>query len=513
MAQKNTLLLKKMPTWLALSPYGMGVCALVLTACVVMYSLHSGQKERDATVRLMQEKGEALLFAVQGSLQARRNGQWLGGELQDLLERVGAQKNILYLGILDDCNLRDQNPMMAAQSLNSFIAANDSAKGLASTEELTTFLNSDLVKKLNPTREPQYSIQKTPSGASIFLVYKTVAIDYDSHGRKHRHGRGRGMGGMRGWGAMGANDGAAAGNGEQVLMVAYDMAPVEEAAAADQRHNAIMVAILVFLGLVGLLSLYFVRQYHISRSRVAEANALLLRQERLAALGTMAAGVAHEVRNPLSSISGAARIIQEAHPEGSEENVLAQLIGQEVTRLDKVVGDLLDVSRQDSVQIGKISLEACVLKARYMLEADMEAQQVHFSMDIVPQNLIVYLDQDRMSQVLLNLFLNALQAMPQGGQLKVAARLQAGEERGGLGPMLVIHVADTGVGISPDKLDKIFSPYFTSKAQGTGLGLSIVHKIVEAHGGRISVQSRLGEGTDFCIQLPQGKPQQESTGI
>lgn len=493
MASQKQLLLEKIPPWLAFSPYAVAVCALVLTACVVVYSLHNVKRESDVTTQLMLEKGEALLLAVQGVLQSRRNGQWLSKELQELLEDVGAQNTVRYLGLMDNCGVQEQS-LIAGSSLNREIPPLDMKK----------------LQELPPGSETRYYIQpKTADSGALFVVYKSVRLDYFERGRKHGHG-GRGMHGGGQSQGMGQGMRRSAGNAaatsadqapEAVLAVAYDLTPLEEAQATDRRHSAIMIFILVFLGLVGLLFLYFVRLHTLSRKRVEEANTLLLRQERLAALGTMAAGVAHEVRNPLSSISGAARIIQEAHPTDSEEHSLAQLIGQEVRRLDKVVGDLLDVARQDTLQVQPFALHTCVDKARTMLHAEMEQQKVQFSSTIIPSDLQIRADYDRLLQVWLNLFLNALQAMPQGGQLRFTARREGAA--GDKASTVVMQVIDSGCGMPAEALEHIFSPYFTGKAQGTGLGLSIVHKIVQAHGGTISVRSTVGAGTEFCLVLPE----------
>ena len=162
-------------------------------------------------------------------------------------------------------------------------------------------------------------------------------------------------------------------------------------------------------------------------------------------------------------------------------------------RLDKVVGDLLDFARPDVLNLTDVVLDDLVDRARQMVQQDMDARSIAFRAELPQPPTAVRLDQDRMTQVLLNLFLNAVQAMPDGGMLTVRGRMD--------GPELVLEVADTGCGIAPDRLADIFSPYFTTKASGTGLGLSIVHKIV-AHDGTIEVASTPGTGTTFLLRFP-----------
>lgn len=234
----------------------------------------------------------------------------------------------------------------------------------------------------------------------------------------------------------------------------------------------------------------------------------LRRRDRLAALGTMAAGIAHEIRNPLSAIKGLGHFFQESSPEGSEEAQIAKLMAQEINRLDKVVGDMLDFARPDTLNRTLVSLNEVVERAQKMAQPDMEARHVHFQMDVSESTLRVCLDFDRLTQALLNLFLNAVQAMPrEGGKLSVRAYrvLETENEtvyKNGGEEKLILEVKDTGEGIPADKLQDIFSPYFTTKARGTGLGLSIVHKIIEAHGGEIEVKSTLHVGTVFYLRFP-----------
>lgn len=174
----------------------------------------------------------------------------------------------------------------------------------------------------------------------------------------------------------------------------------------------------------------------------------LRRRDRLVALGNMAAGIAHEVRNPLSAIKGLARFFMEASPEGSDESRMADIMTREVLRLDKVVGDLLDFARPDVLNLTDVGLNELVERARDMVRSDMDARKIRFEAELPEPPLSVRLDRDRMTQVLLNLFLNAVQAMPDGGRLMVRARMEGTE--------LALNVADTGAA-SPPNVWRIFS--------------------------------------------------------
>ena len=203
-------------------------------------------------------------------------------------------------------------------------------------------------------------------------------------------------------------------------------------------------------------SLMFLRDL----TEVRRLEAEVRRREKLAAVGNLAAGVAHELRNPLSSIKGYATYFGGRFPEGSADREAAQVMVKEVERLNRAIGDLIGLSRPT---------------------------------DIRPD---VAIDPDRMRQVILNLCLTGLEAMPDGGELFLSLHPEPDALR--------LEIRDTGVGIAPDALPHIFDPYFTTKGQGTGLGLATVHKIMEAHGGSISVTSEPGQGAVFRLLLPLG---------
>lgn len=220
------------------------------------------------------------------------------------------------------------------------------------------------------------------------------------------------------------------------------------------------------------------------------------RSQRLASVGRLAAGVAHEIRNPLSSIKGFATYFKERYPDKPDDQQTASIMIQEVDRLNRVVGQLLEFARPVPVKSRRISLQA-LLKDSVKLIADRAAEKnisIHAQSAAVPDE--VRCDPDRINQILLNLYLNAIDAMQSGGELKV------GLSSDGDGRQLNIAVSDTGCGISAENLSQIFDPYFTTKSGGNGLGLAIAHNIIEAMGGRINVKSDPGKGTTFRITIP-----------
>lgn len=219
------------------------------------------------------------------------------------------------------------------------------------------------------------------------------------------------------------------------------------------------------------------------------------RNDRLAALGHLAAGVAHEIRNPLSTIKGVALYIAKRMPLGGREEEAAQRMIDEVERLDRVVSELLEFARPGSFETVQADLGEVIGRALRLAEADLKAKNIAVVFEMEPGFPLVRISTERLTQALLNLFLNAVQAMDHGGTLRVSTRaLPEG--------MFSITVADTGPGIPAEIQASIFTPYFTTKSSGTGLGLAIVYQIAEGHGGRVSVGNAPGHGAEFTLTLP-----------
>lgn len=229
-------------------------------------------------------------------------------------------------------------------------------------------------------------------------------------------------------------------------------------------------------------------------TQIKQLEEQLRRSERLAALGRLAAGVAHEIRNPLSSIKGFAAILAGKFEGDDSGRKIAEVMGQEVERLNRVVTELLDFARPTELNKELHSCKDLIERTLRLVEKDAQHQMVVIESRVDPQNLQVDVDQDRFAQVLLNLYLNALQAMEDGGKLTIEAFRQMDQ--------VVLQVTDSGTGISGEHLPHIFDPYFTTKPRGVGLGLANVHKLVEAHGGDIEAVSSPGQGTSFVIRLP-----------
>ncbi|MFA5182798.1 MAG: ATP-binding protein [Syntrophales bacterium] len=230
----------------------------------------------------------------------------------------------------------------------------------------------------------------------------------------------------------------------------------------------------------------------------------IARTQHLAALGSLAAGVAHEIRNPLSSIKGFATYFKERYREIPADRETAEIMIGEVERLNRVIGQLLEFARPTTLHLEKGSLAALVEDVLKIIAGEMGEKGIALERELMTLPDISF-DRDKMKQVFLNLFLNALGAMDEGGRLTVKARPVNGQWLG-------IEIVDTGTGIAREDLGRIFDPYFTTKPSGTGLGMAIVQKILTAHHGEIKMESEPGQGTRAIILLPSGNDERNEKG-
>jgi signal transduction histidine kinase len=220
----------------------------------------------------------------------------------------------------------------------------------------------------------------------------------------------------------------------------------------------------------------------------------LARFERLASLGRLSAGIAHEVRNPLTGIS---LLLDELHDRllaNPKDQALIQRALQEIERLDGLVNELLHFAAMPETRVAQGDLAIVLRDTLFLVNKQFQNQKVQIHESIPAELPHPRMDSDRLKQALLNLLTNALEAMPDGGNLWLSAQRIADG--------VLITVRDTGQGIPADRVDLIFEPFYTTKGEGTGLGLSITHTIITSHGGRIEVESQSGEGTTFKVFLP-----------
>ncbi len=236
------------------------------------------------------------------------------------------------------------------------------------------------------------------------------------------------------------------------------------------------------------------RQLEQANQDLRDSFERLKRADRLAAIGNISAGLAHEIRNPLASIEGAAVILEGGQVTEEHRVEFLGIIKKECRRLNRLLGNLLDFARPRAPQRQRLKVESLLDSVIGLVAHAAEGKTIHLHKDVSPSGLTFDGDGEQLKQVILNLVLNAIQAMPDGGEIRLAARSEE--------PGLVIEVIDQGGGVDPENLDKLFNPFFTTKESGTGLGLAVAHQIVGQHGGILRARNNPDRGMTFSILLP-----------
>jgi signal transduction histidine kinase len=268
----------------------------------------------------------------------------------------------------------------------------------------------------------------------------------------------------------------------------------------------LFAAVAVTLALVGLLGFVIYRDMIAPlRTRLVQSEALLERQEKLATLGTLAAGIAHEIRNPLTSVKARLYTLGK-HIKGNEAGTSdAAVISGEIARLERIVQEVLQFARPSEPQLKVVRADVPASEVHSLVASSLERDSVRLVFEPGPE-LSVAMDTALIKQVLINLVRNAAEAIEGAGTVTLRVRAGSATLRGHSQSVAILEVADTGQGIPPAVEKRLFDPFFTTKETGTGLGLSIAARIVEKHGGSIQYQTRVGRGTTFGIVLPVVRP-------
>ena len=284
------------------------------------------------------------------------------------------------------------------------------------------------------------------------------------------------------------------------LKIGLSLKPMEITWRSSVRSIITLGLAILAAGILGLAAIFYNQHSHIKEIKLLEAQ--VARQEHLSALGNLAATVAHEIRNPLNAISmGLQRLKSEFRPTQDEQEYsrFIELMRQEVQRLNSIVEQFLSLARPLKLKPEELRIDKLLEELALLAGSDAGAANVQIKVDAPADLSSVRADRNYLKQVLLNLILNGIQAMPGGGTLTLAARTSRAD--------LLLTVADTGAGIEPRLLARIFEPYFTTKSNGSGLGLAIARRIVEAHGGQINIESEVGQGSLFRISIPLAGPE------
>ena len=270
------------------------------------------------------------------------------------------------------------------------------------------------------------------------------------------------------------------------------------------RLRQLVLGLLGFLFVFGLALAAFVYRDMIVplRVKLVESQSLVERNEKLVSLGMLAAGVAHEIRNPLTAIKAAVYMQQKKFKAGSPEHADAELVQREILRLERIVTEFLQFARPAEPHLVKTPANVPLKEVQTFLAPELARANIQLVVeDFAP--LQIQADPEQIKQVLINLVQNAADSIERDGTITLRARADKKPSANGGANVVVLEVTDTGKGIPPEVEKRLFDPFFTTKSTGTGLGLSIAACLVQKHGGALQYQTQLNHGTTFGIVLPE----------
>lgn len=278
---------------------------------------------------------------------------------------------------------------------------------------------------------------------------------------------------------------------------------------AQSNRTLTRLQYFLFVALLGVLAsgatiiwLAYRRMIAPMRTTITESRATIERQEKLASLGVFAAGIAHEIRNPLTAIKVRVFSLKQNQKAGSPEHEDVQVIESEIDRLEGIVREFLQFARPAEPDLKDVPVATLFEQIRQLLEREFGNKGVRLEVDAASDQ-VVRCDANKLKQALLNLVQNGAESMNGPGKVALQSELSSRVLRGRIRPVMLIRVSDTGSGIPAEHHKRLFDPFFSTKEKGTGLGLPIAARIVEKHGGVIECQTTPGKGTTFTIILPR----------
>jgi signal transduction histidine kinase len=368
------------------------------------------------------------------------------------------RRRVILQGLIEEWKEKGETRSITFEGEDATVWADSNPKKIGKKEESN--FGQQLLRK--GTMKSEAQVQRT---RGIFEVAKVVPLDKNNRG---------------------------------VLRVGLSTEKVEQIIAADRRNIVFFTLLLLVFGGVGITFIYRMENRHLAR--MGEMEEKIHQSEKLSSLANLAAGVAHEIRNPLNAIGMAIQRLQrEFAPERPEWQAeyyrFTDVLRGEVERVNRIIEQFLFFARPARLELQAVQIKDILKDLLLLCQETAKHQKVILEEDVEPDLPLLRLDRQRMQEALWNLINNGLQAMPEGGQLKLTAKLREEKE-------ILIQISDTGEGIPPENLSKIFDYYFTTKEKGIGLGLPLAHKIIQEHGGTIEVKSTERRGTAFLVHLP-----------
>lgn len=421
-------------------------------------------RESTSARQTIQEKGSVLIRALESGTRVGMGMRMHHAQLQAMLEEMAWQPGVLWFAVTDEQGtvIAHSNPQQVGKTLYD-------------AQQMRDLQISD--------KERWRRIAAPEPALEIYRQFRPLDASRAHHMRMM----------MRR---------SIAADTPQVIFIAFDVRELDAEQARGLRNMIIMLCASGLVMAATILAQFWFCRYQRSRRLLQETTH---RKEKLVALGHLAAGVAHEIRNPLSSIKGLAKYFAERTPPGGEAYELAQVMAKEADRLNRVVSELLELVRPAHLKWQPVDLNEVITHSLQLVSQDALSRAITLRFTAQPALCRIQADPDRLNQVLLNLYLNAIQAIGHDGVITVVVA-ECGDGR------IKLSVTDSGKGMTTEQRQAIFTPYFTTKADGTGLGLAVVQNIVEQHGGTIHVDSTPGKGSVFTLYLPVNGQQKDEQG-
>ncbi len=278
---------------------------------------------------------------------------------------------------------------------------------------------------------------------------------------------------------------------DRIIIIGLRMAELEQIQKGERKRTNIIALTLLILATGAIYFVFLLQNYYLVNTALEEMKEKVRKTEGFVAVGRIAASIAHEIRNPLSSIKGFAQYFKSRF-KAKKDAAYADIMIKEIDRLNRVITELLDYAKPAELNLKKQRLEDIISYSIKLLESDIKGKGINIKEEHEDNLPTVLIDKDQMTQAVLNILLNSIEAVDKNGEIRIGIR----QIKDGL----QLSIADNGKGIAKENVEKIFEPFFTTKKSGTGIGLALVKKIIDMHNGKITVESK--EGTRFVIRLP-----------